>query len=77
MVTIQFEDHGQDFLKWTIDGSKVIDCQPFQFTVWGKCTVLTPESELIPGAYVLVRIPAGKEMIVKYPIESVTAGNAA
>lgn len=34
-MTIHFEDHGQDFLRWTVDGlGRVIDCQPFQGHVW-------------------------------------------
>lgn len=40
LFKIEFEDHGQDFLFWTIDTQKekVVDCGPFQYTVWvGLC----------------------------------------
>ncbi|WP_027671281.1 hypothetical protein [Rheinheimera baltica] len=32
--TIQFVDKGQDFLEWIVRDGIVIDCQPFQFTIW-------------------------------------------
>ncbi|MEE2025054.1 hypothetical protein [Alkalimonas mucilaginosa] len=32
--TIQFVDKGQDFTEWVIRDGIVVDCQPFQFTVW-------------------------------------------
>jgi hypothetical protein len=44
ITTITFEDHGQDFLEWDIDeNGKVIDCRPFQFSVWSKVTVTNKE----------------------------------
>ena len=34
-TTIRFEDHGQDFLEWDLDiTSKVIECRPFQASIW-------------------------------------------
>jgi len=38
MITIEFEDKGQDFLEWDIDSEsgKVVDCRPFQASIWTK-----------------------------------------
>lgn len=39
VTRIYFEDHGQDFLWWDIDSlGAVVDCGPFQASVWvGSC----------------------------------------
>lgn len=36
VLRIQFEDNGQDFLHWDVhpDTGKVLDCQPFQYSIW-------------------------------------------
>lgn len=40
ITVITFEDHGQDFLTWTVDEvGKILDCQPFQFSIWSRWTV--------------------------------------
>lgn len=45
MVTIEFEDRGQDFTRWTCDETgKVIECAPFQGWLWEGVTVLSPEA---------------------------------
>ena len=32
---LEFEDHGQDFLRWELDAKgKVIGCEPFQGSIW-------------------------------------------
>jgi hypothetical protein len=40
-LRIHISDHGQDFLWWTVNSlGQVVDCGPFQSTVWvNKCTV--------------------------------------
>ena len=34
MITVVFEDHGQDFLEWDIEGGIVVACRPFQTRFW-------------------------------------------
>jgi len=38
---LHFEDNGQDFLYWDvcIHTLKVVDCQPFQFSVWSGSVI--------------------------------------
>jgi len=43
MVTIELEDKGQDFTRWTCDETgRVVKCEPFQGWVW--------EGMIVPGA---------------------------
>lgn len=68
-MIIEFEDHGQDFLKWEIDEAAiVIDSKPFQFGIWGGCQVLNKD-ELEVDGYVELKTPCGKIQI-KYPINA-------
>lgn len=54
MVTITFEDHGQDFLEWDLDtAGKVIECRPFQAGIWCGRHVVNHKS-LKKGAYVIL-----------------------
>jgi hypothetical protein len=70
---ITFEDHGQDFLMWIIDeNSKIIDCKPSQFSIWGGFTVMN--DKLRVGD--LVRIKKGKERLtIKYPVANIQLDN--
>jgi hypothetical protein len=45
MITIEFEDNGQDFLEWDIDSAGVvIACRPLQGWLWvGRQTIGTPK----------------------------------
>lgn len=44
-MRIQFEDHGQDFLTWQLDNNGVVvDCQPFQASIWCGVKVEVPRS---------------------------------
>jgi hypothetical protein len=39
--TMRFEDHGQDFLWWTItEHGDVVGCGPFQASTWMECKVI-------------------------------------
>ena len=41
---LEFEDHGQDFLRWELDAKgRVIGCGPFQAFSWVGCQVLVFE----------------------------------
>jgi hypothetical protein len=69
---IFFEDRGQDFLWWVVDDKgAVIDCGPFQATVWTKCTVLNHD-RLFVGGGVLIKTPQEeKPLTINYLIESI------
>lgn len=53
IISIHFEDKGQDFLVWDIDTASgiVVDCRPFQARIWngtkvykyakGKCPIIS------------------------------------
>ena len=42
VITVTFEDHGQDFLEWDICNGVVVDCRPFQVSVWVNCRLVEP-----------------------------------
>ena len=71
-TTIHFEDHGQDFLDWTVDDkSNVIDVNPFQFNIWGGNQVLGLDT-LQPGDYVhYVSKHDGETRTIRYPVERI------
>ena len=49
VVTVKFEDCGQDFLEWDICNGVVIDCRPFQASVWVNCRVMGSMEKLKVG----------------------------
>ena len=73
---IEFEDHGQDFLIWKVqvDTAMVVECTPFQGSVWCGNHVIDVE-DLAPGDYVsYISRHQGEEMTIKYPVKSVGVG---
>lgn len=74
MITIiTFEDHGQDFLTWHIDeDGRIVDCKPFQFSVWSKWTVTNKGFEV--GGFVQCK-KASERLTIKYPIENIQLDN--
>tara|TARA_R110002012_G_C11535094_1_gene600906 strand:+ start:694 stop:939 length:246 start_codon:yes stop_codon:yes gene_type:complete len=69
VTRIHFEDHGQDFLWWDIDAQgKVIDCGPFQASVWVGSRVDLPVEEFT-APYFLTK--GGDFLRLNYPIESI------
>lgn len=67
---ITFKDNGQDFLEWTVSNAgKIVKCEPFQFAIWKKWTVIKPQELKARG---FVEITRGNEhMIIKHPIEKI------
>ena len=65
---IEFEDCGQDFLKWFIgEDGYVLDSQPFQRWVWaGKFTI--PQTAKVGGK---LAIWLDGESWVNYPIKNI------
>lgn len=78
IVTIEFEDHGQDFLEWEIEFTysdyalgKVIDSRPFQKDIWDKYFVISGKPK--EKQYVSVGTdPDSKVIKIQYPITKVT-----
>lgn len=66
---IEFEDHGQDFLTWRIDRlGRVVDCQPFQASVWVGGYVLNHEALALGGQVVYMHRRMDAPIAIKYPI---------
>lgn len=69
---IEFEDKGQDFLTWEINEDlNVIDCWPFQSSIWEGCKVHAIPS---PGEFVTIETKgsATGPMTIKYKVEKVS-----
>lgn len=70
-MRIHLKDGGQDFLWWDIDkGGMVVDCGPFQATVWQGSEVLMPEL-LKKGSKIHLVTKTGSPMLLKYPVKSI------
>lgn len=72
MITIRFEDHGQDFLEWDIDSKGiVVDSRPFQAFVWcgGK---VTNHARLQIGGKAKFKPKSWNELLtIRYPLIAV------
>ena len=65
---IEFEDFGQDFLKWFIDkNGYVLDSQPFQRKIWAGYFTIPQNAEVGKK----LAIWTGEEGYVNYPIKSI------
>jgi len=63
---VEFEDDGQDFLKWHIDGrGEVIHCEPFQAFVWNGYMVDVTEMK------VGLPLPLQNETIIIHNVKSI------
>jgi hypothetical protein len=68
-ITVEFEDHGQDFLEWDIVNDEVVDCRPFQGWVWKGSKILNLSTG--PGDNLMIIPPKGDRMLMKEPIAKV------
>jgi hypothetical protein len=66
LVTVELEDHGQDFLEWDIENGEVIACRPFQEGVWKGVKVHNETFE--PGTILDITLPDGRRSTLKYPV---------
>lgn len=66
ITKIIFEDHGQDFLRWEVEGGVVVSSEPFQSSVWKGCKILKADS----GEKVTIE-RKGRVLEVAYPVESI------
>lgn len=70
---IELEDHGQDFIYWTIDSTNtVIDCRPFQGQFWIGTKI--ENTEIHPGDTLMITIRRSKEIkSLNYPVKTIKA----
>jgi hypothetical protein len=70
LITIVFEDDGQDFLEWDIDGEgKVVGCRPFQGWVWNGTQV--HNKDIKPGDHLDITTHTGNRMTLAHAVEKV------
>jgi len=71
MITVHFEDHGQDFLEWDIEAGVVVDCRPFQGWFWNGTKVHS--TDIQPGLLldIATKSGGGRRTRLRYPVERV------
>ena len=69
LVMIHFEDHGQDFLRWTVSsGGDVVACEPFQSSIWCKAEIIN-RADLQVGVQPVYKFPGvERPLTLKYKI---------
>lgn len=76
-MTLHFEDHGQDFLRWELDrNGKVLASKPFQGSIWKGVKVLQPQLSRKGSIVRFVRPGESEEKTIRYPLTKVTKGAA-
>lgn len=74
-TVIHFQDHGQDFLRWTLDqNGKVVCSQPFQTSIWRGCVVINPKGIRPGGKVHFIGHGAPELQVIKYPVKEVYHG---
>ncbi|WP_418648854.1 hypothetical protein ACNQFN_11340 [Thauera butanivorans] len=69
-MTVVFEDHGQDFLKFDIKGGRVIDARPFQSDMWSGAEVIN--ETIHRGDHIALRHEHSSGVrTIRYPIDAV------
>lgn len=76
--SVEFEDHGQDFIWFDIKGGWVIGCYPFQSSVWEGRLVVNSSLPKVGGCIEITARERKKGelpdlMTIKYPIKQVRA----
>lgn len=73
-TTIEFEDQGQDFLRWHVEEKtgKAFDCEPCQKFMWVGVTVALEKLKI--GGKVLFTRDLVTAKTIKYPIKSIVSG---
>lgn len=67
---IEFQDHHQDFLVWTVDEAGIVtESWPFQTDVWGGLKIVNMASLKVGG--VVEYLWEGRSGSVNYPVHSI------
>lgn len=70
MLTVFFEDDGQDFLEWDInDKGEVVDCRPFQGDIWIGTKV--HNKDIQPGDHLDITTTDGISQHLIHAVEKV------
>ena len=69
-ITVELEDHGQDFLYFDIKNGKIVDTRPWQSFVWNGRTVLNPN--IAKGERILFEDDHGRTLTLNYKLIKVT-----
>ena len=70
MITVVFEDDGQDFLEWDInDKGEVVDCRPFQGDIW--IGTIVHNQDIKPGDHLDITTPEGIDRQLFHAVEKV------
>jgi hypothetical protein len=72
LVTVTFQDHGQDFLEWDIDLQKeeIVGCRPYQSRIW--CGLACRQKVFEVGKQVsFERADNHETRWINYPIEEI------
>lgn len=69
MKTLMFEDDGQDFMEWDIDGTGfVVACRPFQSFVWCGMRVVSAEVGKYPQILMKKKIDGTKRATLQHRV---------
>lgn len=71
MITVTFEDNGQDFLEWDIEAGKVVACRPFQGLLWVGTKV--HNKEIRRGSTLQIENQAGARLRLIHRVKKVVA----
>ena len=69
LITVIFEDHGQDFLDWDIEDGVVVDCRPFQLWFWKGTKVHS--TNIQRGLFLDITTRSGERTRLRYPVKKV------
>lgn len=70
MITVFFEDDGQDFLEWDInDKGEVVACRPFQGAIWIGTKV--HNKDIHPGEHLDITTTDGAARRLIHAVEKV------
>jgi len=72
MITVYFEDDGQDFLEWDIEDGKVIRCRPFQAWVWNG--TLVHNNRIRKGTRLVITTKEGLGTTLDHKVARVVRG---
>ena len=68
-MTVELEDHGQDFLEFDIKDGRIVETRPFQANVWNSMEVLNEALEV--GHHIAVRTHRSGVRTFNYPVAAV------
>lgn len=69
IITLVFEDKGQDFLEWDLDKNNVVvGCRPFQYRMWRGVKVFAPKVGRMPK----IEHPSLEKETLAYKIISIS-----